>query len=89
MHSRLNTFWELKSCIRADLLARFDPSRMNLVQLRLSALERFIRNLIRNHSRRLGAASEDFLVKEIVKEFFTERPLIKATVLPIFRSTHD
>jgi hypothetical protein len=79
-------FWNLKWQVHDALLMRFDPSRLNLVQLHLRPVRRFIRSLIRERCQALDGASEDCLISEIVKEFFTERPLIKATVLPTGRS---
>jgi len=81
-------FWEIKWLVREELLAGRDWSQANQFQLGLSAVQRFCRELIRDHDGDLDDLTRDCLVSELVKEFFTHCPLIHASVLP-HRSTQS
>jgi hypothetical protein len=78
----------MKWLVREKLLAGRDWSHANQIQLELSAVQRFCRELIRDHDEDLDDLTRDCLVSELVKEFFTHRPLIKGTVLR-HPSTHS
>jgi hypothetical protein len=75
------SFWFLKWRVRDELCRQFDPSRLNLVQLAEFPVRRFLRDIISPEEKNLDPVTLDMLVCETVEEFFTHRPLIKATVL--------
>lgn len=73
-------FWRLKWHIREELLHQYGGYELNLVQLSEERVRHFISVLVAEASN-LDPIVLDMLVNEAVKESFTYRPLIKATVL--------
>jgi hypothetical protein len=76
-----NLFWHLKWRIREKLLAKFNAEELQVVQIEKSAIHRFLTELVRDEAPGLNPVVLDCLVPELIKEFFTDKPLIKATVL--------
>jgi hypothetical protein len=76
-------FWEIKWLIRDKLVADFDPSKLNPIQISRHAAHRLCREYLRQYAGdELDAITTDCLISELMREFFTHQPLIHATVLP-------
>jgi len=76
-----SSFWQLKWHIREELLRQYGGYQLHLVRLSEKAVRHSLKDLVTEQSK-LDPLVLDMLVHEAVQEFFTYRPLIKATVLP-------
>jgi hypothetical protein len=81
MPSEQTLFWQLKWHIRDALLKQFNPDRLRLVQIPERQVRRFLLELVTETVPDLDPVVIDCLIAELIKEFFSERPLIKATTL--------
>jgi hypothetical protein len=86
-----NQFWHVKSRIQDNLLAQFNPDRLRLVQVDSGAIRRFLTEMVRTEAPSLNPLVVDCFVLELIKDFFTDNPLIKVTILncPALKNRSD
>jgi hypothetical protein len=83
MPSEHTPFWQVKWDIRRALLARFKPDRLRPVEISEDAVRKFLVGFVTTEAPGTDPILIDFLVPELIKEFYSDRPLLKASILKV------
>jgi hypothetical protein len=84
MPIKQSVFWQVKWHVRDRLLSIINPDTLRLVEIDERVVHKFLISLVREESPNLDLLATECLVRDLIKEFFTERPLVKVTILRAF-----